>query len=127
MESGLGLTRIEHGVAVGLGIGVGLGVSVTTLFENPVQRPDISSYCQSSSSPAGCTAMARAALPFVRYMAGKGLSALGLVFEDAAGSEEESSRPSAVKLKDVVGTPNGIKGNGESCEAELAMRHPVGI
>ena len=60
-------------------------------------------------------------------MVGKGLSTLGFVFEDAGGSEASASLPSDVKLNDVVGMPNGIKGNGESCEAELAMRHPVGI
>ena len=44
----------------------------------------------------------------------------------AAGSDEGSSLPSAVKLSVVVGVPSGIKGIGESCEAEAAMRHPEG-
>jgi hypothetical protein len=60
-------------------------------------------------------------------MVGKGLSTFGFVFEDAGGSEASASLPSDVKVNDVVGTPNGIKGNGESCEAELAMRQPLGI
>lgn len=44
----------------------------------------------------------------------------------AGGSDEASSLPSAVKLSVVVGVPRGIKGIGESCEAEAAMRHPEG-
>ena len=52
---------------------------------------------------------------------------MGLMFEDAGGSESALSCPSASKLKDVVGTPSGIRGNGESSEEELAMRHPAGI
>ena len=38
-----------------------------------------------------------------------------------------SSRPSAVKLKDVVGVPSGIKGIGESSEAEAAISQSLGI
>ena len=60
-------------------------------------------------------------------MVGKELSVFGLMFEGEEGSDATSSRPSAVKLNDVLGTPNGIKGSGESWEGEAAIRHPVGI
>ena len=70
IKSGLGLAPIEHGpgvgVGVGVGTGVGVGVVVTLLLEKPFQVPVFSSYCQSSTRPDGCTATARAALPFVK-------------------------------------------------------------
>ena len=66
IESGLGLTVIAHGVSVGVGTGVGVGESVMVLFEKPIQRRLLSSYCQSSRSPDGCTATARPAFPSVR-------------------------------------------------------------